>query len=114
MPLKLVPPRTNKTPNWSIRGSYLGVPVDRSARTPKKSVAERELKKLEGKIERGEYPEKPEPKISATFLSATVAYMKDGGSRRYVKKLIEYFGEMELSLIDQGAIDEAGVTLYPT
>jgi len=88
MPLKLVPPRTHKTPNWSIRGSYLGVAVDRSARTPKRSIAERELKKLEGRIERGEYPEKPKPKNPATFLSAAVAYMKNGGSRRYVGKLI--------------------------
>jgi integrase len=113
MPLKLVPPRTPKTPNWSIRGTYLGVPVDRSARTPKKAVAERELKKLEGKIERGEYPEKPKPKVAATFLSAAVAYMKDGGSRRYVGKLIDYFGETALSLIEQDAIDEAASALYP-
>lgn len=113
MPLKLVPPRTAKTPNWSIRGTYLGIPVDRSAGTPKKSVAERELKKLEGKIERGEYPEKPRPKIAATFLSAAIAYLKDDGSRRYIKKLIEHFGETELSLIDQDAIDEAGMILYP-
>jgi integrase len=87
--------------------------VDRSAGTPKKSVAERELKKLEGKIERGEYPEKPKQQAAATFLSAAVAYMKAGGSRRYVGKLIQYFGEMELSLIDQDAIDEAGTALYP-
>ena len=113
MPLKLVPPRTPKTPNWSIRGTYLGVAVDRSARTPKKAVAERELKKLEGKIERGEYPEKPKPKNAASFLSAAVAYMKDGGSRRYVGKLIDYFGETALPLIDQDAIDEAASTLYP-
>jgi integrase len=113
MPLKLIPPRAGKTPNWSIRGSYLGVAVDRSARTPKKSVAQSELTKLEGKIERGEYPEKPKQQSPATFLSAAVAYMKDGGSRRYVKKLIEYFAENELSLIDQDAIDTAGMALYP-
>jgi len=84
MPLKLHPPRAGKTPNWSIRGKYLGLSVDRSAGTPKKAVAEKQLKKLELAIERGEYPEKPQERAAQTFLSAAVAYMKAGRSRRYV------------------------------
>jgi integrase len=112
MSLKVIPPREGKSPNYTIRGSYLGVLVDRSARTTKKSVAEQQLKKLEAAIERGQYPEKPKQQ-SATFLSAAVAYMKAGRSRRYVGKLIDYFGETELSLIDQDAIDTAAVTIYP-
>jgi integrase len=112
MPLKVIPPRSGKSPNYTIRGSYLGVSVDRSAGTSKKTVAERELKKLETAIERGEYPEKPKTQ-SATFLSAAVAYMKAGRSRRYVARLIQYFGETDLSLIDQAAIDTAAITIYP-
>jgi integrase len=113
MPLKLVPPRKDKSPNYTIRGTYLGVFVDRSARTPKKSVAQTEITKLERKIERGEYPEKPRERVPATFISAAVAYMKAGRSRRYIGKLIEHFGETELDLIDQTAIDEAAAALYP-
>src|ERR1035437_2533756 len=112
MPLKIVPPRAGKTPNYSIPGKYLGISVDRSAGTPKKSVADQQLKKLEAAIERGEYPEKPKLQ-SAAFLSAAVAYMKAGRSRRYVAKLIEYFGETELSLIDQDSIDAAAAAIYP-
>src|SRR5712675_1341522 len=112
MSLKVIPPREGKSPNYTIRGSYLGISVDRSAGTPKKSVADQQLKKLEAAIERGEYPEKPKQQ-SATFLSAAVAYMKAGRSRRYVGKLIGYFGETELSLIDQDAIDAAAVAIYP-
>jgi hypothetical protein len=112
MPLKVQPPRAGKTPNHSIRGTYLGVTVDRSSGTPKKAIAEQQRKKLETAIERGEYPEKPKQQ-SATFLSAAVAYMKAGRSRRYVGKLIEYFGDTELSLIDQDAIDAAAVSIYP-
>jgi hypothetical protein len=112
MPLKVIPPRPGKTPNYSIRGTYLGVAVDRSAGTPRRSVADRQLKKLEAAIERGEYPEKPKQQ-SATFLSAAVAYMKAGRSRRYIGKLINYFGETELSSIDQDAIDTAAVAIYP-
>lgn len=113
MPLKIVPPRPDKTPNYSIRGTYLGVTVDRSAGTPKKAVAEKQLKKLELAIERGEYPEKPKQPDAPTFLSAAVAYMKAGRSRRYIAKLIEHFKDKPLEEIDQTAINEAAVTLYP-
>lgn len=112
MPLKIIPPRPGKTPNYSIRGTYLGVAVDRSAGTPKKAIAEQQRKKLEAAIERGDYPEKPK-KSEATFLSAAVAYMKAGRSRRYVGKLIEHFKETPVSEIDQAAIDAAAVAIYP-
>lgn len=113
MPLELKPPRAGKTPNWTIRGTYLGISVDRSAKTSKRSVAATELTKLEKAIERGEYPPKPVERAPATFLSAAVAYMKAGRSRRYVKKLIEYFGETPLDQIDQSAINEAAAAIYP-
>jgi integrase len=87
--------------------------VDRSARTPRKAVAERQRKALEEKIERGEYPEKPKQPDAPTFLSAAVDYLKAGRRRRYVGKLIEYFGETPLSEIDQTAIDEAARKLSP-
>lgn len=113
MPLTLYPPRPGKTPNWSIRGHYLGVAVDRSAGTPKKAIAEQQRKKLEAAIERGEYPEKPQERGAPTFLSAAVAYMKAGRTRRYVGKLVEYFGETDLKAINQDRIDEAALALYP-
>jgi integrase len=111
MPLYLRPP--HKSPNWSIRGTYLGVAVERSAGTPKKAIAEQQRKKLEGQIERGEYPPKPKQPDAPTFLSAAVAYMKAGRSRRYVGKLIEHFGDMPLSEINQDAIDAAAMAIYP-
>jgi integrase len=113
MPLKVHPPRSGKTPNYSIRGTYLGVAVDRSTGTPKKAVAEQQRKALEAKIERGEYPEKPKQPNAPTFLSAAVAYMKAGRRRRYVGRLIEYFKDMPLEAIDQDAIDTAAAALYP-
>jgi integrase len=39
--------------------------------------------------------------------------MKAGGERTYLKRLLEYFGEMPLGQIDQGAIDAAAMALYP-
>lgn len=113
MPLEIYPPRHGKSPNWTIRGTYLGVFVDRSAGTPKKAVAEQQRKRLEGEIERGEYPPKPKRPNAPTFLSAAVAYMKAGRSRRYVGRLIEHFKDRPLDEIGQEAIDAAAVALYP-
>ena len=39
MPLTLRPPRKGKSPNYEIRGTYLGVAVERSAGTPDKKLA---------------------------------------------------------------------------
>lgn len=114
MPLKLQAPR--KSPNWSIRGTYLGIYVDKSAGTSKQSVARAALKRLEGQIERGEYPppaEIPQAIAEPTFLSAAVSYMEAGRPRRYIGKLIEHFGETVLRSIDQRAIDNAAHTIYP-
>lgn len=107
MPLKLIPPR--KSPNWSIRGTYLGRYVDRSAGTGKRAVAAKVLKGIERQIERGAYAEPGE----ATFASAAASYMKAGGERTYLRKLLEHFGETKLSQIDQASADGAALALYP-
>jgi hypothetical protein len=55
MPLTLRPPRPPKTPNYSVRGTYLGIYVERTAGTPDKKIAGKELKRIKRAIERGEY-----------------------------------------------------------
>jgi integrase len=107
MPLKLIPPR--KSPNWSIRGTYLGRYVDRSSGSSKRAVAAKVLKGIERQIERGAYAEPGEP----TFASAAASYMKAGGERTYLRKLLEHFGETKLRDLDQVAIDSAAIALYP-
>lgn len=115
MPIKLVPPRKGKTPNWSIRGTYLKIYVDKSCGTDRRSVARSQLNALRGQIERGEYPprEAPSDREQPTFLSAAIAYMEAGRPSRYVARLIKYFGDISLSEIDQAAIDAAAIALYP-
>ena len=85
MPLKLVPPRKGKSPNWTIRGTYLRVGVDQSSGTNRRPVARSILKELERQIERGEYPPREtESQAGApTFLSAAVAYMEAGRRPRH-------------------------------
>lgn len=115
MPLKIVWSRKSKTTNAYIRGSYLGVAVDKSCRTDRRPVARAELKRLEKAIERGEYPPKEAPPRSEqlTFLSAAVAYMESGHRRRYVARLIKHFGATPLTEIDQGAVEAAAVAIHP-
>ena len=114
MPLKIVPSRNKKTKNLYIRGSYLGIAVDASCRTDRRSLAKTILKRIEGEIERGEYRKKPDDnRGEKTFVSAAVAYMESGHPSRYVAQLIRYFGDTPLSQIDQHAIDEAAVVIKP-
>lgn len=114
MPLKLVPPRHARTSNLYIRGSYLGVRVDQSSGTDRRSVAKTILKRIEGEIERGEFRKTQSALKSPTFLSAAVAYLEAGRRKRYVAGLIRHFGETPLDQIDQAAIDAAAVVLHPT
>src|SRR5262245_16452156 len=112
MPLKLYPPRkarTGTTPYWTVRGTYLGVRVSRSTKTGKRNIAVQVLKRIERDIERGEFAQSGEP----TFASAATAYMKAGGERIYLRRLLEHFGDKPLSQIDQAAIDAAAVAIYP-
>lgn len=108
MPLKLIPPRKGKSPNWTVRGTYLGQRIDRSTGARKRAVAIKVLKGIERQIERGAYAEKGEP----TFASAAAAYMKAGGERTYVRRLLHHFGDTPLSHIDQAAVDGAAAALY--
>jgi integrase len=117
MPLKLVPPREGKSPNWSIRGTYLGIYVDRSAGTHRRALAAQRMRELEGRIERGEFPEKPAAQAGPTFLSAALAYMKarpqSRPKARYIGFLIGRFRETPIDTIDQAAIDDAANEMYP-
>lgn len=122
MPLQLVPPRKGKTPYWYVRGSYLGVTLDRSTKATRKGVAKLVLDRWQEAIERGEYrhreeaPAAPQP-VVPTFLSAAVAYMKAGGDPQYLGRILDLTGEyalrdMPLADIDQIALDNACGAIY--
>jgi integrase len=116
VPLSLRPPRKGKTPNFEIRGTYLGCYVEVSSGTHKRAVAGQRLREIEECIEQhGQYPAPAAKRDSGepTFLSAAVAYMQAGGERRYAAILIKHVGEKPLREIDQDAIDEAANTLLP-
>jgi integrase len=114
MPLTLRAPRPPKSPNYEIRGTYLGVPVERSARTADKKLAAKIKKQIEREIEAGLIT----PKGGMTFLEAAVAYMKAGGERTFLGPIIEYNGEYAIrskmiSAIAQRDLDHIANALYP-
>ena len=109
MPLRLVPPRDGKSPNWSIRGTHLGTSIDRTAGTPSRKLAARVLAKLKDDIEAGRLA----PAGAPTFASAALSYVKAGGSKRFLPPLAEHFATTLLTRIDQAAIDAAAAKLYP-
>lgn len=116
MPLYLRAPRPGKTPNYEIRGSHLGFKVEVSSGTHKRSLARKQLKRIEECIEEhGQHPApdiKPDPG-QPTFLTAAIAYLQTGGRRKYVAPLIKHFREKPLTEINQAAIDGAVAAIYP-
>jgi integrase len=109
MPLKIIAPREGKSPNYSIRGTYLGKRVDRTSGTPDKATARKVLKRIQEDIERGTFSDKPGP----TFAGAALAYLKAGGEDRFLQPLKDHFGATQLAEIDQAAIDNAAFAIYP-
>jgi integrase len=112
MPLKLVPPRADRSPNWRIRGTYLGVAVDRTAGTPKRAIAVKALKQIEERIEAGEYERKPGC-APTTFAEAALAYIQAGRRRRYVLRLAHHFRDTPIAQIGQAEIDAAALVICP-
>lgn len=88
MPLTLRAPRPPKSPNYEIRGTYLGIAIERSARTADKKLAIKVKKQIEREIEVGLLT----PKSAVTFLEAAVSYMKAGGERSFLGPIIDYNG----------------------
>lgn len=108
MPLKLY--RRRNSPNWYIRGTVRGLPLDESTKTSKRDAAEairiqREAELLERSIHGRS--------ATATFLEAAVIYLEGGGEKRYVQPLLDHFGSKPLIQIDQAAIDQAARTIKP-
>lgn len=120
--LKLVPPRPGKSPNWQVRGTYLGIHVERTTGTPEKRIAATILKGWKEEIERGEYSDgKTRAQVvtsEPTFAHAALAYLKADGDPKFISPIIEQTGphalrDRKLTDIDQLAIDNAAAALYP-
>lgn len=126
MPVTLKPPR-GKSPNWTMRGTHLGVYVDRTTGTSDEALAKRIHRKTVRDIERGGAAPavKPQAAPEKTFGDAALSYIKGGGEARYIGSfdpkrgvwtggVISQLIDQPLSAIDQQMIDDCAVALYPT
>jgi integrase len=109
MPLKVVKGR-HGSPNLYLRGTVRRIRVDESTGTSSPSKAEeirtrREVELLEQSIHGR--------RAVATFASAALSYMRQGGESRYLRPLLVYFGQEKLSAIDQAAIERCAALLKP-
>lgn len=48
-----------------------------------------------------------------TFAQAALDYLEKGGNRRFLDKPLAHFGTMLLSRIDQSAIENGALKMYP-
>jgi integrase len=107
--LKLYPPCPPRNPCYRIRGTYLHISVDQSTGARDEKTAKVALRKLKADIEAGTFTIKGDP----TFAEKALSYMEGGGERRFMAPLLKHFGNIQLSKIDQDAINAAGARLYP-
>lgn len=110
MPLKLIPPNIKRRcPFYTVRGSHLGIRLDRSTKTSSRAIAAGLLRAWRQDIERQAISRPGEP----TFLDAAVQYMRAHGEQRFLAPIVEALGQTVLTAIDQTTIDNLALRLYP-
>lgn len=125
MPIKLKPPRKGKSPNFSIRGTYLGTYVDETTGTSVEALAKQFLTDKKREIQRGRRtPETVAAPAEATFDEAALAYIENGGDGQYLGRydpdrgewtggVIPHLTGRPLSEITQQVIDATAIAMYP-
>ena len=108
MPLKLV--RRRRSPYWVMRGTIRGVRIEESTGTADRRVAEEIRAKREAEILAESIYGR---RATATFSQAALSYVEFGGSKRFLKPVVDYFGTTPLARIDQVALDRGACKLYP-
>src|SRR6267378_2774609 len=96
MPLELK--RRPKSPYWIIRGTLRGIRVEESTGTDNKQAAEEIRAKRESEILAESIYGR---RAAATFASAALSYLENGGSKRFLEPIIRHFGTTPLAKIGQ-------------
>jgi integrase len=108
VPIKLV--RRPRSSNWILRGTLRGIRIEESTGVGDRRAAEEIRAKREAEIlAESVYGRR----ATATFASAALSYMENGGSTRFLAPIIEHFGTTPLAQVDQDAIDRMARKLYP-
>jgi integrase len=108
MPLRVV--RRPKSPYWIIRGTVRGIRIEESTSTSDRRAAEEIRAKREAEIlTQSIYGRR----ATATFAEAAVSYIENGGSKRFMERVLRHLGTMPLVQIEQDVIDKGARKLYP-
>ena len=59
MPFKLVPPTAGRSPFWKVRGTELGIPINRSTKTGDRKLAAKLLAQWRAEAQRDAISDKP-------------------------------------------------------
>jgi integrase len=95
---------------YHLRGTHLGVRVDRSSGTRSREHAEILAAKEEKEIfERHAYGVKP----TVTFAEAAAGYIRSGGEAEHLTRIIAEIGTARLRDLDQAALDALAVKIKP-
>lgn len=110
MPFELKEPRAGKTQYWSVRGTLNGRRFERST----KALSRKEAQAiLDGWIERGELSDDGNTGDVKTFAQAALDYINHHKDEPRIAKVAGYFGDTPCSEIDNKAIQDAAVALFP-
>lgn len=99
-----------KSPYWQIRGTVRGQLIHKSSGTADREKAEEFRRKLEAETYDFAALGRSPP---ATFADAVIVYVNKGGEKKYLKRLVRFFGEKPLNEIGQQEINDAVKALYP-
>jgi integrase len=112
--LKIV--RRPKSPYWYIRGSVRGSRIEESTGIVDdgRAASKRQAEEIRAKREAETIEQSIHGRsVSETFAGAVVSYLETGGSRRFMDRVLEYFGTTLLARIDQEAIERGAMKVYP-
>jgi len=100
---------------WRVRGTYLGVAIDKSTKTRNRADARLVLKRCERQIKDALFREPEEQSYS--FAQAVISWIESGNTVSafpYFKSMLDALGGEELAEITQGTIDKAAIKVMPT
>lgn len=95
---------------WRLTGTVAGQRIRRSSKTGDRAIAQQIANRIEARVWKSHlYGEE----AVTTFEEAALAYMKDGGERRFLSPLIAFFRDRPLRTIRPAEIRNAARKLYP-
>lgn len=108
MPLKIV--RRPNSPNWIMRGTVRRVRIEESTGVADRRLAEEIRVRRDAELLTESVYGK---RAVATFATAALSYLENGGDQRFIGPVLEYFQTMPLARIDQDALDRGARKLFP-